>query len=367
MTNISNYSRDKKPLTPKMKTNRMVKTKWFSNLVTLILVNETDNSPLHQQYWKTWHCSNSLDPVYNPETGETELSAERCKKRWCLTCQRIKARDLILSYKKSISELEDLQFLTLTAETVPADQLLERLEIMKKVFSLILKNAKYKKHYKINGIKKIEVTVRPGDKYHPHIHLICDHKKHAEFIKHQWVKLMCKYASHSDPSKQVAQLQNQKLIPGLPGVELEIFKYFTKLTTDLNIDWKTKEMFSIDKNGNHIPVSGKKLDHILQCLQKTQIVKSFGAKMRKTPKELWENSEEVIQYIDELYDQTTFFNSDNYYTIEGVQITNYQPNPELVEIIDKQLMPERLKNNPMDNPYFIDYKRQTKLLFHDKS
>jgi hypothetical protein len=175
-------------------------------------------SPLKEKYWDTFHCSSVLQV-------SDKARAKFCKKRWCIVCNRIRTAELIEKYCPTLNTWQGKQFITLTVKNPGAEKLGEVLSKMYADFCEI-KDSERKAGRKLVGIRKLEITYnRFENTYHPHFHLITDTAQSNEFIVDRWLK--------KNPS---ATNRAQHTKPADQNSVMELFKYFTKLTSNSNKD-----------------------------------------------------------------------------------------------------------------------------------
>lgn len=212
---------------------------------------------LEKYYRNTLYCSHVLIQK------EKTLKSTYCNSRTCLTCNAIRTAKYINYYGKQVLELNDPQFLTLTAPTIwciNPENLRYEIELRQKAWRKICQNAHYHK-MNLKGVKSLEVVPRPDDYYHPHFHIIVDGKETAEWIKKQWLNHFPK-----------AEHYLQKIIPVKnKGGLLEVFKYGTKFISERN---------EVQNDGTfkkvHFKVEPKVTDLIIQALRNKRIVETFG-------------------------------------------------------------------------------------------
>ena len=217
---------------------KKAKKKYLSKGIAYHLYYETD-SPLRKSYQNSIYCAD----VLAPNKTQTKLTSKYCKNRWCPLCSSIRIAMLIEGYGPQLKQLNEPYFVTLTAPTVPAEELPERIEQFGKSFRQIVNNYKARKKG-MKGIRKAECTVRPKGLYHYHFHVIIDGKENAEFLVKRWLEIV--------PG---ALPQSQDLRPADEGSFIELFKYFTKLVA------KDK------RTGMREIVDYKRLDIIFQALR----------------------------------------------------------------------------------------------------
>lgn len=257
-------------------------TKWVSFQIATSLRNSNPNSTLDKSYKNSQFCTHWIKPKRENEV--IKLTSNYCNYRWCQQCGKIRTAKMINGYMPQLAKFDDLQFVTLTAPTISRQYLNKRLKEIEQAWQQMRKlfvKAKNKREIGIfKGIIKLEVTARPNDHYHPHLHILVNGRKQAEWIKAEWLK------------------RNPKALPKLQDVKQadlgtirEIFKYVTKLVS------KT------ENKPNY-----KQIHHIMLQLQGKRTFRTFGG-IKKVSEEIDEHdliatleSElefEIYQWVDE--------------------------------------------------------------------
>lgn len=234
---------------------KRARSKYISTKFVLSLINGNQNSPLLKSYWCSHHCCHDL--VVN-EKGN--LVGMYCKARWCLTCNRIRTAILILGYGPQLRDLDDLHFVTLTAQTCIRTQLPGRIEKFQKIWGSILnrnRNDRQRGHGRdLIGLRKSECTGRPGDRYHYHFHVLVNGKQNAEWVRDEWFKRV------KAAGLQISE-KAQDIRKADEGSLLEIFKYSIKIVTK-------------QKGKDDYLATSQQLDWIFQCLKGKRTFQPFG-------------------------------------------------------------------------------------------
>ena len=212
-----------------------------------------DSFTLKNSYKNSAYCASVLNPI-----GE-KLTTHYCKNRWCPVCQSIRIAVLIKGYIEPLKALKDPYFVTLTAPTVGERELSNRIQYFEDAWKAI-RNSKYFRKNKPDGIRKMECTIRPEGKYHYHFHVIIDGKENAEYLVSEWVKRI-----------EGANKKAQDIRPVQEGKYIELFKYFTKLITK---NEKGKKWIDFER-----------LDVIFRALRGKRVYQSFG-KIRQQKEEI---------------------------------------------------------------------------------
>lgn len=285
---------------------KKAKKKYLSKGIAYHLYYKADDSPLHKAYQNSMYCADIL----SPNKQQSKLTAKYCKNRWCPLCSSIRIAMLINGYAPQLKELNEPYFVTLTAPTVPAEELPERIELFGKAFRQIVNNYKARKNG-MKGIRKAECTVRPNDLYHYHFHVIIDGKANAEFLVKRWLEIV--------PG---ALPQSQDLRPANEGSYIELFKYFTKLVA------KDK------RTGAREIVDYKRLDIIFQALRGKRTFQPFGG-LKPVSEDIDEEELEanILISADSIFKWIT----DDWVNLEtGECLTGFKPSDSLKRLIDEE-------------------------------
>lgn len=274
------------------------RSKYLSSALARQLV-KIENSPLHKAYTMTFGCCSDI------EVKDNEFkSLFYCRNRWCMNCQRIKMSTIISKYKPQLDALDDLHFVTLTAPTVTAENLPQRISDFARSWRKISDQArKYRQGFA--GVRKAECKAKytAGQwKYHYHFHIIIQGRANAEYLIHQWLRL------NTDASPMA---QDMRAVTNLESGVLEIFKYFTKLTTS-------------DDAGNEHATPAKQLDIIFRALHRKRVYQPFGG-LRQVDEEAMEIEKQEIIATPDIYE---WYGQDWYSVHYGHALSGYEPDIE---------------------------------------
>lgn len=193
-------------------TNR-ARSKYFTDSYINPLINL--DSPLQGQYLKTLECARPL------MMKGSQFFSCYCKKRFCIVCARISTAKRIKTYISSIKDFEEPHFMTLTAPSVPGEQLRERIKELVKEFQRIKDNLRKNYKIRLKGSRNIEVTYNPEkDWYHPHIHCIIEGKFQAEEFVNLWLKQFPEASRKAQDIRPFGQKETDLI---------EAFKYSQKI------------------------------------------------------------------------------------------------------------------------------------------
>jgi hypothetical protein len=246
---------DKLPLTSDWAINPIpaLQRRANSKLLSLQLAKaliDLGTTKLGHQYVRGCNCSAVVQKI-----GD-RFRSSYCERRFCLICNRIRTAKLINAYKPVLDTLTDLQFVTLTIPNVPGYELKKAIQEMTKAFQRIKDNLRKIYKVKIEGIRKLEITYNDVRRdYHPHFHIILSGKMAAETLIELWL-------NQFPTAKKAAQdikKADEKAVK-------ELFKYFTKITTN---NKKSKKL--------HITA----LNSIFNAISGIRIFQPFGIKKQK--------------------------------------------------------------------------------------
>lgn len=261
------------------------------------------DSNLKAQYQDTYYCS------HNIFIQRKKAKSNFCKKRWCMICNRIRTAQLISTYTPTLESWENKQFITLTVKNMKRESLPEAIEKMYKDFAKI-KDLERKQNSKIVGLRKLEITYnKHEDEYHPHYHLIIEDPSKSKRIINRWLELN---PTASQKGQDARKANNSSCF--------ELFKYFTKLTSNS----------SKDKS-----ISIHALDTIFNAIQGIRTFQPFGFlahKMEAPPENLdmTETTKEEIEHYNYEYKTRDWYNAET-----GELLTNYKAGNHLKNFDEK--------------------------------
>jgi len=272
------------------------------------------HSPLHKAYTNTVFCNDTLK-----KNNNGHLTGSYCKNRWCLVCNSNRIGKLIHEYNPILQKIEDKYFVTLTTQTVEGKSLKKRIGDMGKVWRVISSNNNNYKYIKtFNGIRKLEVTPRPGQRFHPHYHLIIEGKEAAEWLIDQWLKRWGRLANKKAQDMRLADDRSVN----------ELFKYFTKMTMKMGDRDLSGNLFvTKDRQGQRVFSHSEDLDVIFRAIKGKRVFQSFG-NVRKVSEEVDEKEKIVLPggKEGEIWKWVT----DDWISEFGECLTNYKPTDGMV-------------------------------------
>jgi hypothetical protein len=234
-------------------------------------------SPLRDKYESTMYCSATL-----VQHGK-EITARYCGHRWCRICNRIRTGKLINGYESEIKSMNDCQFVTLTIPNVPGEDLRTTIVQMTSTIRRIQDTHRKSNKRLIRCIRKIECTYNVDcNNYHPHLHFLVDGKESAQYLVDKWL-------SHYPEASIEAQDIREAESP------LELFKYFTKLTSKSKSDRIVMQSGKVIKRDEyHYPEA---LDLIFQAIAGLRVIQPMGG-IKIVSDEIDEVQSEVITDVE---------------------------------------------------------------------
>ena len=168
-------------------------------------------SPLHKQYMRALYCAHELVQ----EGGK--IITKYCNSRVCHVCNRIRTGKFLNAYEIPMRELGGLEFVTLTVPNCSEKSLPFVVSEMLKNSTNIRRVFRERRHVKISGIQKLEITYNDERKdFHPHLHIVVNKGVGHEMIM-EWMK---RYPSASIKAQDVRIADENSY--------RELFKYTTK-------------------------------------------------------------------------------------------------------------------------------------------
>jgi len=283
---------------------KKAKNKWFSNQLSWALMQL--DTPLKKAYQRTYFdCCNTLMQEGN------KITSKYCGARWCNTCNRIRTAKLLNGYEKPLTNMQDLQFVTLTIRNVSKEELHHTIVGMQSNSTNIIRsiNRKYKSDgRKFNGIRKIECTYNDDeDSYHPHLHFVVQGKDIANDLIDGWLR---KY-----PTSAARYCQDRRDAYNYK----ELFKYTTKIVTTSKVDGQYK-------------IFASALDTIFQAMKGMRTFQSFGD-VKKVNEEIDNLQSETFDAVP-YYDFVVWsYNGEDWVNmLDGSNLTNYKPSKGMIKL-----------------------------------
>ncbi len=293
------------------------------NLALVDVAKEKGEPERAQAYWNAYHCQRKVIVTDN------KLYAKYCKNRFCTMCCAIRKADTINRYYPTISQWDDVHFVTLTVKACKADNLNRWIYGMNKAFKLIHNRCKKRhqrgKGIKLIGIKSLECNFNPDKKtYNPHFHIIVPSKEIADLLKNEWLiqwrpkeKTEYKYKFASPKAQKISK------VTSLEHSLIETIKYGSKIFTEPDLKKKGKQA---------LPpmIYARALDNILVAIKGKRIFERFGFNLLKQPKRK-QTSKIVENYETWLFpkDASDWINPDT-----GECLTGYLQPKELAYLLN---------------------------------
>lgn len=301
---------------------KRARAKYLTNGIVTQLANLED-SPLHKAYWNTYHCASILE-----RTGD-KVTAQYCKNRWCLVCNRIRTAQLINTYRSIAMEWDQRLFVTLTVPNCSGDLLPDTIQEMeqalRRITDVFRKRSKKGNGQSLVAIKKLEVTYNPTRKdYHPHFHLLCDSDQVATDLIQEWLK---RFPAATREAQDMREGDNNALV--------ECFKYFTKIITKVRNGDKTTTSVNVEA-----------LDTIFQAIKGKRTFQPIGFKQPAKMEEKSEEEEKADQELAHQVDQVTIFewDKDAVDWIDkktGEMLSGYEPTEKMQKLVENITSSER--------------------------
>jgi len=308
---------------------KRARAKYLTNGIVTQLANLED-SPLHKSYWNTYHCASILE-----RSGE-KVTAQYCKNRWCLVCNRIRTAQLINTYRSLVMEWDQRWFVTLTVPNCPGellpDTIQEMEQALRRITEVFRKRSKKGNGQRLVAIKKLEVTYNPTRKdYHPHFHLLCDSDQVAADLIQEWLKRF-----------PTATRQAQDVREGDDNALVECFKYFTKIITKVKQGNKTTTSINVEA-----------LDTIFQAIKGKRTFQPIGFKQPAKMEEKTAEEEQADQELAHQVDQVTIFEWDKDATDwvdkkTGEMLSGYEPTSKMQKLVEHINPPERKEHDQIE-------------------
>jgi len=178
-----------------------------------------------KRYKRCIHCRSRLEV----SEGRAYNVAFACGVRCCKMCAAQRAFEQFKKYAPVLATFKSIVFITLTCETVTGANLKAAVRQRRGIIRMMAQAAKKRYHrglssFRYRGILKTEITIRPEDMYHPHIHLLLEGtKEDAERIVQDWIQ-RCTEAG----LKVSREAQNIQLCTSVEQALTELTKYVVK-------------------------------------------------------------------------------------------------------------------------------------------
>jgi len=250
----------------------------------------------------------------------TEYKTHTCKRKTCLPCQNKRTAMLIDGYLNQLDfSQKDIYLGTATKSATSKRELEKNLNDTITAFGTIVRNIKKTYKLDVKAIRTIECTHNIlKDTYHLHIHYLIKGKKQAELFQRLWFDKFSKMRGYTIDKK------GQHLTIANKNSGLELFKYCTKINSDVSFD---------------------ALAEILFVFQNRRLIQSYGMKKEiaeDTTSEITENISNGHKIEIYKYDIEDF----NYSSGNGNFMTKFNTNESQLselEIFQNNLLFKKLK------------------------
>jgi hypothetical protein len=178
-----------------------------------------------KRYKRCIHCRSRLEV----SEGRAYNVAFACGVRCCKMCAAQRAFEQFKKYTPVLATFKSIVFITLTCETVTGANLKAAVRQRRGIIRMMVQAQKKRyqrglSSFRYRGILKAEITIRPEDLYHPHIHLLLEGTlEDAERIVQDWIQ-RCTEAG----LKVSREAQNIQLCTSVEQGLKELTKYVVK-------------------------------------------------------------------------------------------------------------------------------------------
>jgi len=276
-----------------------------------------------KSYWNSLMCLHQLT------TDGKRLYGKYCKTRICSICNGIRKAELINKYLPIVEEWPQPYFLTLTMKAASASELSQRIDQICSLFERIIKKHKMRfrrgKGVKLYGLKSLECNFNPKSKtYNPHIHLLVPSFEITKIIFDEWLMEGVRIFGETFVNRYA---QSYKLVWSRKKKMVELIKYNTKIFTDPDV-----KKFRGD--GKRSPMIYAAAIHtILKAMENRRVFDRFGFNLPKATKA------RRTKMLTEGYKEWEYYPAvSDWVEKEGAcTLTNYQPQPDLTLVLDKNI------------------------------
>lgn len=214
---------------------------------------------------------------------------------------------MIGSYFEQMDKFINPQFVTLTVRTVDAEGLPGSMANMAAVWRRIADMAR-KARIGFKGVRKAECTIRPGGLYHYHFHIIIEGRENAEWLINAWLQRM----------GSITNLAAQHMRPADKKSLMELFKYFTKMTTT-------------DKDGKKVLFDSRRMDTIFHAMRGRRVFQPFGG-LRAVTEDVDKISSQEYDNLEAGFHLWKWY-SDDWVNEVGECLTGYHPLKNFDELL----------------------------------
>ena len=325
--NATHQDGSSSPCPETVKYQKRARAKYMSTPLAVSLAEL--RGELEQSYRNTVYCCS----VILQEDGG--LKTHYCGNRWCLVCGRIRTARAINAYMPILSGWEDPHLVTLTRRNVTGEILPKTLDEMLAAFTSCKRSMKRTHELEFKAVRKTECTYSLSRKdYHPHFHVIIEGEAQAHLLRDLWLNRLG--ADATADGQDVRPCDEHTLI--------EVFKYFTKLTTKGH------------SRSERAWMPPEALDMIFRAMRRRRVWQPLGFKLgadedaaieddnievhgsasfkREAERVLWEWEQEVADWVD---------------LSTGEALSEYRPAEKLRHFVEQACKPTTVSEKP-DRP-----------------
>lgn len=255
--------------------------KYITNEIIFPLVDL--KSPLEKSYWNTFYCVKTL-----LQEGK-KLTGKYCNNRWCLVCNRIRTAKLINGYLGVLKDqVKNPYFTTLTIPNVKGSELQTSIDEMIRTIISINNLFRHRRNFRLTGIRKLECTYNSTwNDFHPHLHFVVDTRRAGLALISEWLN---RYPD--------AKIDFQDIREADEGMIIELFKYFTKVTT--------KNEFTRVDGKAVLKVYAKPLDTIFQAMYNRRVFQPMGVSKQPVSEDIEEIESQVLEQLRDEFNAWTW-------------------------------------------------------------
>lgn len=221
-------------------------------------------TPLERSYRNSVYCCDTISQA------DGILHTHYCGNRWCLVCSRIRTARAINAYLPVIETWDAPHMVTLTVRNCTGDELRTTIRGMLETFTSCKRAIRRTGGVPFRAVRKLECTYSLERRdYHPHLHVIVEGREAAEMLRALWLRRL----------PAVAESGGQDVRPCDTTALLELFKYFTKLTT------------KVGRKGARRVAPLAALDTIFQAMKGRRVWQPVGFTLPKEIEEAIEGEE----------------------------------------------------------------------------
>jgi len=224
-------------------------------------------SPLVKSYERMLNCQHQVNQCFSDSdkqgTGEGgyRLITQRCKQRFCVSCNNIKTGKLFNLYSPEIKKFKDPRHVVLSRRSVNVRKYDSEVVDLFKLFNLCLRHCNEVLFLHLNGFRSFETSYNwRTENAHGHFHILVDGESNANSLIDKWLSL----------NKKKADYQSQWNVEANENTLHELLKYALKQDSSERIKDETTGELIV-----HITPFAK--DLIYRALSRKKLVRPFGS------------------------------------------------------------------------------------------